>query len=233
MTAEYSYFRAEGSSREAVDTVLEAKKEQDELRRKLCDKFGAEELFGGLRDPSGSFMLVCFIFSENKPPPEGWVDTQARTGSTIYAKPAPGSVDHFHVASITGLMERAIRQSRLEGVFGCGDMPMKDRPAGGRSGAFVRYSTMEDAEHRPGKRPGFLADGVTFLFGSNAPTKSSDPLSMLEMQGEWYIRVPNRAGSDDPIFIPPDAAPVSYDKMLEIDVDAWRRPYVRRARPGP
>jgi hypothetical protein len=45
----------------------------------------------------------------------------------------------------------------------------------------------------------------------------SDPLDAVKLDGNWYIRVPNKKGSEEPVFIPPDAVPVSYSQMLTID----------------
>jgi hypothetical protein len=217
----YSYFRAEGASLSAIETVLESKADLKVMEEKLRKKFAAEYVSYRF-DDAGRFAIRFFDFGEAKDPPEGWVIKNRQMSydgtrqEALLAMPGPGSPDAFHVASMAGLMERAVRLSRLEGVFGCGDMPIREMPAGKYSGAFVRTSNI--AEMNTGENAaGTIPDTTTFMFGSNSAIRGSDPLDAAQLDGNWYIRVPNKKGTEQPVFTPPDAVPVSYEKMLEAD----------------
>ncbi|MEZ0224994.1 MAG: hypothetical protein ACAH83_10605 [Alphaproteobacteria bacterium] len=228
MTREYSYFRAEGASLSAIETVEESKVELKELQDKICKKFGAEYVSARF-DEDNRFVIRFFDFGGAKDPPEGWViknrqmSQDGERQEALLAKPAPGSADEFHVVSVAGLMERAARQSRLEGVFGCGDMPMRDMPEGRYSGSFVRASSCEGKATSPEDAPGRMADTFTFVFYSSSAMRGSDPLDAVKMDGSWYIRVPNKKGSEEPLFVPPDAVPVSYADMIKADNAEWNR----------
>jgi hypothetical protein len=222
MPAEYSFFRAEGESLSAIETVEDARRELEALKAKLCAKFGADEVGAWLEKDTGRFTVRSFYFMPPSEPPEGWVETQKPQMSydksrvvVKFAKPADGSPDHFHVASIAGLMERHAKNWRLEDVFGCGEMPMKDLPAGEYSGQFVRQATFKDPANRLPE--GTLRDKVTMCFGSNSACRGSDLIDYMELAGTWYIRVPNKKGADSPQFIPPDAVPVSFEGMLKAE----------------
>lgn len=228
MTREYSYFRAEGASLSAIETVEESRAELKALQENICKKFGAGYVSARF-DDDNRFVIRFFDFGEAKDPPEGWViknrqmSQDGERQEALLAKPAPGSADEFHVANMAGLMARAARNSRLEGVFGCGDMPMRDMPAGRYSGAFVRSATCEDRMKAPEDAPGKISDTTTFIFYSNGAGRGSDPLDAVKMNGSWYIRVPNKNGSDEPVFVPPDAVPVSYGDMIKADRAEWNR----------
>jgi hypothetical protein len=222
MMREYSYFRAEGASLSAIETVSESKAELEAMMDKLCKKYGA--VYASLRNDDNGRLTIRFLdFGEAKDAPDGWViinRQMSNDGSrqdALLAKPAPGSPDAFHLASMAGLMERASRQSRLEGVFGCGDMPMRERPAGEYSKSFVRSSCSTALMNTPENAAGTMPDNTTCMLGSNSPTCGSDPLDAVKLDGSWYIRVPNKKGSEEPFFVPPDAVPIPYRRMLEID----------------
>lgn len=229
---EYSYFRAEGLSLSAIETVEEAKQELQELKRKLCSAYKADEMMGWVDKTSGRFKVFCFIFRPPAEPPEGWKDTQERQMTydnsrvqTIFSLPAEGSSEQFHVASVCGLMERAARNCRLEDVFGCGDMPMRELPAGSYSGQFVRQASFKDpAKPLP---EGKLRDQTTMCFGSNGAIRGSDSLDYMELNSTWYIRVPNAKDTGQPVFVPPDARPVDYDDMLLADMMEYHNRFSR------
>lgn len=228
MVREYSYFRAEGAALSAIETVGESKAELKALEDKLCKKFGAGYV-SALFDDDNRFVIRFFDFGEAKDPPEGWViknrqmSQDGERQEALLAKPAPGSADAFHVANMAGLMERAARHSRLEGVFGCGDMPMRELPEGRYSGSFVRSSSCESRVQSPEDAPGKIADTSTFIFYSNSAIRGSDPLNAVKLDGSWYIRVPNKKGSEEPVFVPPDAVPVGYGDMIKADKAEWDR----------
>jgi hypothetical protein len=222
MMREYSYFRAEGASLSAIETAQESRVELEAMKDKLCKKYGAE--YVSLRsDENGRLTIRFFDFGEAKDAPDGWVITNRQMSNDglrqehLLARPAPGSPDAFHLASFAGLMDRACRQSRLEGVFGCGDMPMREMPAGEYSKAFVRSSSCKALMNTQETAAGTMPDTTTFMLSSNSAVCGSDPLDAVKLDGNWYIRVPNKKGSEEPVFIPPDAVPVSYSQMLTID----------------
>ena len=133
-----------------------------------------------------------------------------------FGLPPEGSAEHFHMANMGGLMVRAARNSRLERVFGIEDMPMKSLPAGEYHGEFVRHANLKTADEE--RQPGRLRDNVTFCFGSNCAGRGSDPLDFMKLQEKWYIRVPNKPGTEEPQFRPPDAVPAAYDEVLLADL---------------
>jgi hypothetical protein len=232
VTAEYSYFRAEGLSLSAIEMVEEAKREFEALKRKLCAQFKADEMLGWMERDSNRFKVMCFIFHPPTEPPEGWKDTQERQMSydksrvqTIFSRPGEGSPDQFHVASVTGLMERAVRFLRLEDAFGCGDMPVRELPAGDYSGQFVRTATWKDPANPVSE--GKLRDQSTMIFGSNSAVRGSDPLDYMQLNDAWYIRVPNARDTGLPAFAPPDAKAVDFDDMLLTDMMEYHNRFSR------
>jgi len=220
----YSYFKADGASLDAVETMQAAKKEHEKMRAALCKRFGADDMMGGYDKGEGRYRFFTFYFSpanEDKVPP-GWEVTTRQTGSNgelqaIFAKPAAGSKDDFFVIDYCGLMLRAAKRSQLENLFGCGDMPMKELPAGDYHGAFVRNSNVNKDRYNYNQDGiGHIRDNVTMIFGSNSACKGSDPIDMLQMMGDVYIRVPNDAAGK-PYFVPPDAVEVPLKEMLVLD----------------
>jgi hypothetical protein len=221
MPFEYSYFRAEGASLDAIETVEESKKEYEAQCQRLCKKFGAEDAWPRFDADTGRLTKVTFNFGQAENPPEGWIinnrqmSYDEKSQVALFAQPAPGSADEFHVASIGGLMERSFGKSRLEKVFGTGEMPMKELPAGEYRGEFVRATSFKDrADTRP---VGRLPDNVTGCFGSNCAIRSSDLIAAMQLDGQWYLRIPNKKGTEEPVFTPPDAVPVPFDDMLALD----------------
>lgn len=220
----YSYFKADGASLDAVETMQSAKKEHEKMRKDLCKRFGADDMMGGYDAVEGRYRFHTFYFSpanEDKVPAD-WDVTTRQTGSNgelqaIFAKPAAGSKDDFFVTDYCGLMLRAAKRSRIENVFGCGDMPMKELPAGDYHGAFVRNSNVNKDKYNYNQDGiGQIKDNVTMCFGSNSACKGSDPIDMMKMMDDWYIRVPNDE-TGKPHFMPPDALEVSLKDMLALD----------------
>jgi len=222
----YTYFRAEGASQDAVETVQAAMREHDKMRADLCKRFGANDMMGGYDRETGGYRLSAFYFSPknaDKVPPD-WEILNRQTDDNgalqaIFAKPAAGSKDDFFVADYCGLMLRAAKRSRIENVFGCGEMPMKELPAGSYHSAFVRNSNVNKEPYNYNQEGiGRLRDNITRLFGSNSPCQSGDPIDMMQLMGNWYIRVPNDAAGK-PHFTPPDAVEVPLQDMLALDRD--------------
>ncbi|MEZ0224996.1 MAG: hypothetical protein ACAH83_10615 [Alphaproteobacteria bacterium] len=221
---EYSYFRADGLSLAAIETAEEARVDFYAQRRKLEQRFGSRCIFTSNDRDTGRFKIDCFAYNRNDKTPEGWdIDpADEQDGSLASGMPKPGTSDDFYLASMAGLMERSAKNMRIENVFGCGDMPMKELPAGKYHGEFVRHNSLEEAGEKP---VGKLRDRVTMCFGSNGAGKSSDPIDCMKLDGEWYIRVPNMPGTATPRFTPPDAVPVNYEKMLEADAAEYNIRY--------
>lgn len=213
MAAEYSYFRAEGFSLEAIQIVKEAREELRALTRKICAASGAGGITGAYDEALGRYNITAFQFWGNNQPPEDWETIDNGKGGAKLAMPKPGTADHFNMVCLCGLMEQARRHETLEGVFGCGEMPLRAHAAGNFETLFVRQSFMADGEEPKGK---IYGDHIG-MRGSPAAGEAPDPLSHAELNRAFYIRVPNKAGTEEPVFIPPDAVPVPYDKMLHID----------------
>lgn len=215
MHPEYSYFRAAGLSLEAIETAEQAKEELARLKRELCRKVGAEDLLGGIRPGQDHFVIIAFFFDPEKPLPEGWVPKMNSPG---FATPPPGSAEAFLVASMCGLMERHSRRSYLEEIFGCGEMPKRNLPAGSYDTHFIRWSNILGV-----KETGYTADPGTTVSGSSSPMTSADPLTYVKIADSWYIRVPND-DNGKPRFTPPDAEPKSFAEMIDIDQKAHQPP---------
>ena len=224
MFAAYSYFRAEGAALAAIETLQEAKDEVDSLGQTLCARFGADSISGWVDSETGRYTVNHFRFGAPGEPPSGWVETDSinkskGSGAVKFALPAPGSADYFDMINFSGLMERAARKTRLEHVLGSGDMPMRDMKDGARpSGMFVKYSMADDPVGNPTKPSGALRhEGGRVFSMSGGPWKSADPIAHMKLGNDWYIRIPNNQGTERPAFTPPDAVPVAYETMLEID----------------
>jgi hypothetical protein len=228
--AEYSYFRVEGRSLTAIETVVEAREELEGFRQKIFEKYGAGEILTAAGE-GGRLRVSGLVFYSEDKLPAGWdLRRHERDGRFIAAKglPTEGSPAAFFLANMVGLMERASRQSRLEDVLGCGEMPMTSRPAGHYIESFVRRMTLQ--EGGAAMSAGQIKDGVTGCTYSNSPISTSDPLDFAKLDGAWYIRVPNQPGTEQPHFLPPDAVPMPYQKMREADRAEWNqrhgiRPY--------
>jgi hypothetical protein len=211
--SEYSYFRAEGFSLEAIQIVKEAQEEMRAITRRICAPSGAGGIVGGYDAALGRYDITAFQFWGNNRPPEDWETIAEGKGGATLAMPRPGSKDHFNMVCLCGLMEQAYRHATLEGVFGCGDMPRRAHPAGDFETVFVRTRLMREDGSDKGKVYGEAAG----LRGAAAAGESRDPLSHAELNKAFYIRVPNRPGTEDPAFVPPDAVPVPLDRMLHAD----------------
>ncbi|MDF3025189.1 MAG: hypothetical protein K0R10_2550 [Alphaproteobacteria bacterium] len=110
MTAEYSYFRAEGASLAAIDTIAEAKLEVEDMRWLLCQRYAASAVVGWLDSQTGRYTIHEFHFGIPSVAPEGWISTRPERqseGAVERAMPVPGSADHFYITNFAGLIERA------------------------------------------------------------------------------------------------------------------------------
>lgn len=218
----YTYFRADGLALDRIETAGAAKKEFDKLRKDLCKRYGASEVMCSMAEGLHHLSVRAFHFTpaQEKNVPAHW-ESDRQTGSdgelqAIFAKPPAGSPDAFFLADYAGLMTRAVRRMRLENLFGCGDMPMKEMPAGTYFGAFVRDRNADTGGPAGEKRIGHIRDNVTFCYGSNGACRSSDPLDTMQMMGDWYIRVPNDE-KGQPRFTPPDSTAVPIAEMIKLD----------------
>jgi hypothetical protein len=235
MPVEYSFFRADGASLAAVEAAEEARKEWHMLRKKLKDRFGADEVWGGFDAGTDRYSIEGFYFRPDRKTPEGWeieeqMDYEGKEVESRQGMPKSGSPDDFYLKSMSGLMERAARTMTLEGAFGIPAMPMKELPAGEYHGEFVKSQSLKTPE---GKPVGRLRDRVTMCFGSNGAGRSSDLMDSMELDGAIYIRVPNKPGTEEPQFVPPDAVPVAYERMLELDAKEYDNRYGRPRYGGP
>jgi hypothetical protein len=217
----YTYFRAEGLALDRIETAAAAKKEFDKLRKDLCKRYGASEVLCSNLGGAQPLSISTFHFTpaQEKNVPAHW-EAQRQTASdgtlqTIFASPPAGSPDDFFLTDYAGLMTRAVRRMRLENLLGCGDMPMKELPAGTYFGAFVRDRNV-DTGSAGEKQIGHIRDNVTFCFGSNSACRSSDPLDTMQMMGSWYIRVPNDE-KGQPRVTPPDSSAVPIAEMIKLD----------------
>ncbi len=222
MPAEYSYFRAEGLSLAAVETVNEARAELKDLRKSLVQRFNASDVWGSMYDDPDKYTIGEFLYHDEAKVPQGWeVRKQMNYDETrvdaIFAQPPAGSPDHFNIAAVAGLMTRAARMQRLESAFGIGEMPLRSLPAGRYSGSFVRYSSLEETRPPEGQEAGVLRDYYTFMFASNSAVRGGDPIDHIKLDGNWYLRVPNDRETGVPVFVPPDAVPMAYAEMLKLD----------------
>lgn len=217
----YTYFRAEGLALDRIETAVSAKKEFDKLRKDLCKRYGASEAMCGRSDGAQPLTIRTFHFTpaQEKNVPAHW-ETQRQTGAdgelqAIFAGPPAGSPDDFFLTDYAGLMTRALRRMKLENLLGCGEMPMKELPAGTYSGSFVRDRNVDTAAAGE-KQIGHIRDNVTFCFGSNSACRGSDPLDTMQMMGSWYLRVPNDE-KGQPRVTPPDSAAVPIAEMIKLD----------------
>src|ERR1700722_19932439 len=135
MPAEYSYFRAEGRSLQALETRDDANSELEELTKKLAAKFGAQDCQGWIDHFGTRFRIHCFFFAPPQAPPAGWIGSDGAPLAAMPEKsgrwsalPAPGSADHFAVAAMAGLMERAARRTKLGFALGAPEMPYREVP---------------------------------------------------------------------------------------------------------
>jgi hypothetical protein len=215
---EYSFFRAEGKSYEAIQTVVSAKSEIFRLSRKACDRFGAEDFVADKKSPS-------FRFSPSQGmPPQEWIVKEERLHASgrgdivsIYAVPPKGSAEEDFTNLVSQMMVELEPLTRLEHVLGCGNMPVKHLPAGRYISTFVRNRDVDDNPMGSTRNIGLLKDAFNSCTFSSAPISKSNPLAFIEFtNGECYIRVPN----DDkgkPVFTPPDAVRIDYDEMIRLD----------------
>lgn len=218
MTAEYSYFCAEGASLAAIDTIAEAKLEVEDMRWVLCQRYAASAVVGWLDNQTGRYTIHEFHFGIPSVAPEGWISTRPERqseGAVERAMPVPGSADHFYITNFAGLIERAAGKQRLEHVLGSGEMAYRDMEARAKtSDRFVRYTILGGGEQPAGE---VAQEDFRLFTVISGPWKSADPLAFQKIGDNFYIRVPNRHGSDIPQFSPPDAVRIPYDDMLKID----------------
>lgn len=213
--SDYSYFRAEGASLTAIETVVAARAEIAALERALADRFGARSAKGWADRETGRYKMQFFHFESPNKAPDGWVPAFKGGHDTDFAMPPEGSADAFTVANVAGLLERAARRETLEKFFATGDMPMRTMPANSfTSMYFVRFRQADAGAEKP---PGQLSDPFSGVMSVGSEYQAADPMSFMKLEGDYYIRVPNKKGTDAPVFTPPDAVAVDYDAMRELD----------------
>jgi hypothetical protein len=230
MTAEYSFFRAEGLSLSAVETAEDARLEFTKTVETLKTRYGACALFLSNDKDTGRLRFDCFAYRRGDKTPDGWVIETAedQPGSLASGMPKPGSPDDFYLAGMAGLLDRAAKNQRIEYVLGVDDMPRKEIPAGEYHGSFVRNNSLKTAGE---KAVGQLRDRTTGCFGSNGRISMGDPVDYMKLEGNWYLRVPNKPGTEEPQFAPADALPMDYARMLELDKAEYALRYARPAQP--
>lgn len=212
--SEYSYFRAEGRSLTAIKEVIETKEYLEKMSKKIANKYGGERWSFWYRRPDGTTSLGYFFYDDADKVPENFAISQKDQAHDVWAEPKPGTTVAFGLASLVGLLEKKQKCTLLDGVFGCGEIPMKELPAGEYEGAFVKEYSLKE-KNTPG-RVGKLRDQTTMCFSSNGAHKSWDPLDFMHLEGDWYIRVPNDE-TGKPRMTPPDAVLMDYALMLELD----------------
>ncbi len=220
MLAEYSFFRCEGKSLTLMEVMMDARAELEDLKTRLAKRYDAGTIMGGWDEKQQRFRLTAFVFEPPAECPADWdvnnrqMSNDGKTRVATFASPAPGSKDYFNTLAYLGLMERAAKNTRLEHIFQCGEMTYKSLPAGSYSNSFVQFHTLRDVAFP--KPEGNLKDG-RFMTYSNSPVNSNDLLCHMNIGGDWYVRVPNIAGTEDPQFTPPDAVRMDYQDMLRLD----------------
>ena len=213
----YSYFRAEGQSWRAVKTAEAARKQLEQMKRELCQRFGASDMDGGFNKNTECFEIRSLSFSSKVP--EDWSEESCKTDSagkilSISAKPAPETRDYLYFRHMEYRMEDVFRESVLELVFGGLPRQQLELPAGKYHNAFVRYAHVKDDAANLGI--GSLRDHVSAFTESPVPGTVENPLDYMNLAGDWYIRVPNDA-SGRPFFEPPGAVLMDYFDMLKLD----------------
>ena len=221
MPAEYSFFLASGVTVSAIEAAEAARRDYLAQYKDLDDHFGADGHFREIDEKTSHYRISCITFDPDANLPKGWDMTMPRKRNQVpFGLPKPGTADAFYVADMASLMERSFRDMLVENQLGVGEMPSKQLPAGEYSGAFVRERTLEDSDARP---PGRLRDRSTICFGSTTDGTVDDPVEYMKLDGSWYIRVPNKIGSDEPQFVPPDSMRVPYDRMIQLDMAEYER----------
>lgn len=230
MAAEYTFYRAEGMSLSAVETAEEARLEWHREIRKLEKRFGACAVGFSKDEATGRLKFDCFAFDRDDKTPDGWNIQPAGDGqgSLATGMPKPGTPDDFYLASVAGLLDRTSKNMKVENLLGVAEMPRKQLPAGEYHGEFVRDNSLKT----PGGKPvGRMRDKVTLCFRSNGAMSAYDPVDYLKLDGAWYLRVPNKPGTEETQFAPQDAVRMDYSRMLELDKAEQELRYGRPAPP--
>ena len=136
------------------------------------------------------------------------------------------------------------KQSSLEGIFECGEMPKKVVVAGRYSRSFVKAQDMipDDLSRLSETDPQALyasengRPGMGRIHDSQvvfATGQVDNPLMTSKLNNEWYIRVPNDE-QGKPRFVPPDSKPVEYKDMMTADFCEYvlRMPSAPRNQPS-
>lgn len=206
-SSEYSFFRAEGRSLEAVKAAATAREDAQKIGSELKRRYGAMDY--------AAFGTGTFVFRPGQALPENFTLGHVQKDSKgedecVFAKVTPGTPDEFIVDTATRLIKELYAKT-LEKALGSGEMPQKIYPAGTYEPAFVRDHTIQGEG-----KAGMLRDPLMFVFGSNGATSSVDRLVSLQILDDWFVRVPNDA-TGKPVYTPPDALAMTYDEMLELD----------------
>jgi len=226
--SEYSYFRADGYSLEAVDTIVRIEKEVEKMYQKLLKDYGADEFFS-----LGCHFELRYPTADKVPDD---FEVQAIHEKGIFVSPKAGTAEETDLDTRSSIMDMLRHSNTLEYFFGCAEplmMPRKELPAGVYSTVFVRSKSYVCEYNRSnvGKNnedSGKIKSAMDSVGGSSCATSPRDCLAFARLDGNWYIRVPNDA-KGQPHFTPPDAVPVKYAEMLKID----QREYDLRHRPSP
>lgn len=226
MANEYSYFRAEGVSLKAVHEVKETWRERGAILHNMavvyraidCDYMPAP-VMGGWPERD-----VFFSFYKERVPADFTVDEKDKHAVYINARPTSGTDIARDVDNQLDLIDALMKRSgSLEAIFGCGEMPYRQLEAGIYSHAFVRSQTWVspwpekyDASKVKDRDDAGLLHDNGGAGGCSNKSSISDHLCVKELDGVFYIRVPNDE-KGRPCMTPPDAVPMAYAEMLAAD----------------
>lgn len=224
---EYSYFRAGGVTSDAIDLVIKARADMESLRHELAQRFNAYNMF--FENVDGACRIICFGYNDQRDIPKGW-EKVPYGQVTFRCMPPEGSADHFTLLSYQGRLTRALRRTDLGFFLDVPPLPVKAMPAGYYSQRFVRKETyVSEFRAYIGPRPepqdhgNYKEDGDS-LPNDTKQVRYQQAIKFLKYDGVHYVRVPNDA-QGQPVWIPPDSAPVSYGEMLALDNALYRRQY--------
>ena len=224
---EYSYFRAGGMTHDAILAVVDARAALEVMRKDISQRFGAYNMFYDLHE--GSCRIQSFGYNREQDIPAGW--QKVEHGQVTFRRmPVDGSADHFTLLSHQGQLTRHLRRSDLGFFLDIPAMPVKQLPAGYYSQRFVRKETYtSEARTYVGPKPEPENHGIYKEGGDPLPsaTKTVDyqqAVTFLKYDGVYYVRVPNDA-KGQPVWTPPNSAPVGYNDMLALDNRVYRQQF--------
>ncbi len=216
--SEYSYFRAEGYSFEAIDTIVRIENEVEKMYQKLLQDYGADVFFS-----LGSHFELRYPSSDKVPDD---FEIYAFHEKGIFAGPRPGTAAETDLDTRASIMDMLRDSNTLEYFFGCAEpltMPRKELLVSIYSTAFVRsksyvceWNDNSDIGKNNKDSGKIKAEKDYSPQGSSCAISPRDNLAFTRLDGNFYIRVPNDA-EGKPHFTPDDAVRVKYDEMLKID----------------